>query len=215
MPILLFVASRRATEPVGPGTTPTNTPIPTQALSVVSTTPADGAKNIILNQQITIIFNRVFTQDEISFSIAPPISTSQQIKNNQLLVTPQQNFQQGTLYTYALKYASETTLPKTYSFTTVGPTQPYLPDTRPSGAAEQNNAFLIQNHPDVFLSNQTPYSASNFSVSSDFTQTPTGHFHFTVSLIGNSQDAKNAFIQWALSLGLTNEQIQQLDITYQ
>ncbi|MCL5439143.1 MAG: hypothetical protein M1268_04105 [Patescibacteria group bacterium] len=103
------------------------------------------------------------------------------------------------------------------------PTQLPIPTTeqliydRAGEMATEEENFQRKNHPDVFLSNKTPYSTANFSiVNPGFKSLPNGHYYFTITLMGTNKElSKTEFINWLLSLGLTNNQIQNLDITYQ
>jgi len=95
------------------------------------------------------------------------------------------------------------------------PIPTFLPDTQPTGAAQDEKKFQLQNSPDVFLSNQTPYSTKSFSVTSDFKTQPTGHFYFIVTLKSkDSAQDKISFLNWLKSLGLSDNQINALDVTY-
>lgn len=98
--------------------------------------------------------------------------------------------------------------------TTDGPTQTFLPDTQPSGAAEREDNFQKENHPDVFLSNQTPFENEMFLVESGYKSAPTGHFYFKIMLKGNYETSKKTVFDWMKSLGLLDTQIQKLDIEY-
>lgn len=70
--------------------------------------------------------------------------------------------------------------------------------------------------PDLFLSNNLPYQTHDFDASAAFTSSPTDHFYFTVvTKNGNPDGAKQKFLTWVQSLGLTQEQINKLDIRYE
>lgn len=183
------------------------------SLTIVSTQPADRATNIGVEEKIIVTFNRKPEADEVSFSISPDVYYFMEIQENKLLAIPQEKYSAGTQYTFAVKYKNPPYTSKTYSFTTIGPTQTTLPDTYPSGAREIEENFQRLNHPDVFLSNKTPYKTNTFSVSSRFVSVPIGHYAFTVTA-ANVEQAKKEVQSWLKSLELTDTQIQTLDIEY-
>lgn len=91
----------------------------------------------------------------------------------------------------------------------------YREDTAPEDGAESTDKYHLINYPDVYLSNQTPFSNDFFSITSEFINTPAGHFRFLVELKGTEQNAKKEFQKWLLSLGFNSTRIDQLDIVYQ
>ena len=191
-------------------------PSPMQSnLTVISTTPQNEAKNIPAEEKIIITFNRKLEASEVTVTFLPSLTVTIEIDENVLTVTPESPYKPGLKYTYVVRFPNTIILPKSYSFTTTGPTQPFLPDTQPTGAAEKEDNFQRENHPDVFLSNQTPYKGSSFTITSEFKSTPSGHFAFKVSLTGSDKSlAKNEFYNWLTSLQLTGQQITLLDIEY-
>lgn len=191
-----------------------DTPQPTSPpLNVISTRPENGSTNIAIDTKIIVSFNRIISADEIEFSISPATLYQQNVSSNTIVVNFDQLLQVGVTYTFVIK-TQKGTLGRTYSFTTLGPPQTFLPDTNP-GLNESDQAFQIQNHPDVYLSNQTPFATTQFAISSEFKTDPSGHFAFTLILKGSNKDAaKEAFIDWLISIGLTDDQIGLLDISY-
>lgn len=182
-------------------------------LTVISITPEDEAKNIPAEEKIIITFNRKFEASEVTVTLLPSLPVTTEIEENVLTVTPESPYKPGWRYTYVIRFPNTTILPKSYSFTTTGPTQPFLPDTQPAGAVEKEDNFQRENHPDVFLSNQTPYKGSSFTVTSEFKSIPSGHFAFKVNLTGSDKSlAKKEFNNWLTSFQLTGQQITSLDI---
>ncbi len=184
-------------------------------LTIISIAPENEAKNVPAEEKIIITFNRKLEASEVTVTLLPSLTVTTEIDENVLTVTPESPYKPGLKYTYVIRFPNTTILPKSYSFTTTGPTQPFLPDTQPTGAAEKEDNFQRENHPDVFLSNQTPYKGSNFTITSEFKSTPSGHFVFKVNLAGSDKSlAKNEFYNWLTSLQLTGQQITLLDIEY-
>lgn len=184
-------------------------------LNVVAVQPASGSLNNALSQKIVITFSHDVASTEASFSIAPTFSYNLSYLGNVISISPNEALLPGTTYTYVVKYADKNLPTKTYTFQTVGPTQKYLPDTKPTAAVDELNSFQRQNHPDVFLANHTPYRADTFSISSNYREGSDGHFYFVVNLRSNLADkGKSDFMNWLTSLKLEDEQIQKLDIDY-
>lgn len=199
-----------------PPTPPPSTPM-TKELSIIAVDPTDNSANRPLDQKIKITFNRNFSADEIDFRWAPTVNYSTQIDNQTLTATPQAQLTPGITYAFYVVFKQTNQPSKLYRFTTAGEKPTTLPDTFPSGAAKQAEDYNRQNYPDIFLANKLPYSTVDFeAVKAGFKQgTPEGRFYFTVTLKGDTVSSKNAFISWLKSLGLTDIQIQGLDIEYQ
>lgn len=200
---------------------PTPTPVSVQqirsgsSIKVTSSEPKSGTSNVPTNQKIVIELDRPFKDNEIEFSISPSVKYSYSVSGSTLTITPLEPLSPGTTYAYSVNYNVGDEAPKTYTFTTEGPTPSLSPNTFPSGAYEQEQNFQKQTYPDLFLKNQTPYSDSYFSITGAYKSTPTGHFAFTVVLTGDHTASQNDFLSWLKSLGLTDSQIQTLDISYQ
>lgn len=178
---------------------------------IIAVSPGDKELNVPLDAVITITFDRSFRPNEIAFSMAPQTESKLEVTDNILTVTPLY-LRQGMKYTYIIKYAVRANPSRTYSFTTEGPLQE-LPDTRDEEAVRRENEFQLANHPDVYLANQTPYSSPSFEVTAEFDnilQNP--RFIFTVTL--KQPAGKADFNAWAMSSGLTQEQLALLDIEF-
>lgn len=190
--------------------TPITTNQNTNPLSILTTDPLNNQTNVPINQIITITFNKNVLSGNITFTIQPSAQYVGNIVNNQYVVNLTSNLLPNTQYTYTI-HVHDRNL-GVYTFTTAG---------SQSGITNDNAAQTIKdwsrtNKPDMFLYNQTPYSTSDFSVSKDISQTAPYNAFFTVSLLGTDKNSgKQAFLQWLTSLGLTDQQIQNLDIRYQ
>lgn len=189
---------------------------PNSPLTVVSTNPQDKSLNAPLNSSITIIFNRTPKPNEFRFSSTPEIPGEFEIQGKKLTLKPLSPLLLSTTYSVVLGLLRGSEI-KVYSFVfnSLGPTPTPPPDTRPIELITQVENYQRENNPDVFLSNETPYSNSSFSISSAYTKTPSGHFFFSVSLKGANKDtSRSALITWIKSKGLSDSQIQNLDIRY-
>jgi len=216
--IFLFFMQKKNPSP-SPSFFPTPTTIanPPQngplGITIQNTTPQNNSDNVGLNQNIVIILNKPATLDQIAINISPNVPYTASIKGNNLIISPQTPLQPGTTYSYMVKYADSTTSDR-YSFTTVGeqPSSAVSP-TPVDNVPEMELEWQRVHQPDLFLSNKTPFETQDFSVTNDYTSTPTEHFYFTVT--SKTPNGRQAFLNWLTSLNLGNQQIQQLDIRYQ
>lgn len=197
-------------------TTPTPIPLPSNTasngLAIVNATPADKSTNVNTNQPIVITFNRTIASKDFSFTIASPISYTTSIDGNQFIATPSNPFDPGTEYYYTLQF-SDGVVTQKYIFSTSG--NGPISDPNYDNASAVNNAGYKILKPDLFLSNQTPYQANDFSVDYHISQIPDTHFVFEVTLTGEDKyRSKQEFLAWLHSLGLLDTQIKQIEFTY-
>lgn len=187
-------------------------------LVVVKTSPVNNQGDVPVDiKSITITFDQQVTVQDVPLAIAPDLPYKINAQGTSIIITPQAALQPGTVYFVVLRlYRSDGKIQLyTLSFKTTGATPTPLPNTRPPQSdIDQENQQQIQSAPDVYVSNQTPHNGGTFSVTSDYKSTPTGHFYFTVTLIGDPTTAKNDFINWLKSLGLNDSQISSLDVVY-
>lgn len=213
---LLFKNSSKNS--VLPQPTPANVLTITPAFNsyVISTDPSNGAVNIVPNKQVVVTFSKQFTKDELIVAVSPKISYSTRMFGTNLIIKPDTSWEAGVPYRYTVKYPNENIPPESFTFTVEGPTPTLLPDTGPSQEEiESYEEHERDTYPDVFLAGKTPYEDNFFSVTSDFTKTPTDHFYFTVTMKGdNSEESKNDFLNWLKTFGFTDNQINSLDISY-
>lgn len=194
---------------------PTPTPGATAALSMIKTDPVLNQKNVPLSQVISLEFNRSLTTSDISIISSPQTQFNTTINGSMLFLSPVSPLSRSTNYVVTISSSDHKKLIYTLVFSTEGPT-PTIIDTRPSGEPQKTDQLLLKNRPDAFLSNKLPYSTSDFKAVYSFKSAPTGHFAFTVTLLGSNKDSsKLSFIAWVKSFGLSDTQIGQLDITYQ
>lgn len=199
-----------------------NEPVPTLTAPVeggsyyvVSTTPVDKAINVPIDQAITMTFNRGVKLTDIEFGIDPNFKYSTQVVQNKLIIKPLENLTPSTIYTYSVNFPVTGEFAPSFSFISFGPTPQFQPNTAPKNYEEVEDKFLLEKHPDIFLSNKVPYSSRTFSISSLYKRQPSGHFAFIVELkdISTGQSKADA-VNWMKSLGLSGQQINQLDIEY-
>lgn len=185
-------------------------------LIVISSTPTDQAKNIPLDSQIAITFNKTPKKAQVRFTIQPKAEGEVEISNNTYIFKPNSQLSKSTSYLVTLGLLDQKpTGVHAFIFQTEGP-ELDIPSTREAEDFEQKQLdFQRENSPDVFLVNKVPYSEAGFSITSSFTESPTQHFYFNVTLKGSDKNqSKESFQGWLGSLGLTSSQIDKLDIRY-
>lgn len=213
--VFLSSSNKQAAPASNPNFIPTAIPIPTSSdsvpLQIIKTDPLDKTTAIPVNQIITITFNRNLAPQDVSFSIQPDAPHAASIVNNQLLINFTATLSARTVYTYTATHNGKV-ITHPYTFTTADAASVFTNDN----TAETLTNWSRVNEPDLFLYNRVPYASTNFSVEGASTQTEPYHFYFTVSLSGiNTDQDKKEFVAWLTSLGLTNDQIQKLDIRFQ
>lgn len=197
--------------------TPIPLPFTRASLIITSVNPSDKSQNIPLNTDITITFNRPFNLSEVYFSIAPHTGVNISVDKNILIITPQQRLLDGTTYSYIVFPNKNPQGLQTITFSTKGIESNQITDTRPYHISEDEDAYDLTYRPDLYLTNKTPYSTSNFTVQSTFQKSTKSEFLFIVNLLGNNKTVdKQSFLTWLISLGLTSDQINnKLVIKYQ
>lgn len=186
-------------------------------IRVLETNPVDGAKNVSVTQDITVTFTGSIQQRDIVIHTSPEIRyrlTDIPFQSNKIVLDIQEPLSAGVLYSVNVTYLPYPYHPRTISFTTTGPTQPDRPDTAPPDTEIIDRTYL-QDQPDLYLYNNTPYETAAFRITGAYTTFPNGHYGFDVVLLGDQQQAKQAFLQWLSSLGFNDTHIGQLDIRYQ
>lgn len=207
--------SNKTTVSVTPTTAYIPAPTIIPALYIISTSPPDKQNNIALNQQIEIHFNKGVTQSNVDFSIAPTISFTKTFQGNSLIIKPTTSYTPGTLYTYIIYYKNTNQDERTYSFTTTGPTQAYLPDTKPTGFAQEEKKYLQDEYPDAYVANNTPFESTTFKIDSAYKTEPNNHYYFIVTKkITDENQVRTDVNAWLSSLQLSPSQIQSLEIEY-
>jgi hypothetical protein len=203
------------TDRVVRGRQPTNVPtiVGEQPLAVVQTYPEDKAIGVPVDATIEITFNKPFEYKDFIYAMAP--ETEYQLRTaigNRITVTFPKGLQPSTVYTFKVNTLEQ--LPRTYTFTTAGTDPVEAPNTYPTGAAEVEEEFMRSENPDVFLRNNTPYEQAEFSVTSVYDERKSD-FVFTVTAKSTDRlRAREAFITWMQSLGMTNDDISKLQVTY-
>jgi len=190
--------------------------VKTNELDIVSVSPKDGAEEVSLDTTIRITFSRIPNENEIDFSMGPDSIYSQEINDNVLTIKPWQPLAEGTLYTYSVTFTDDNQKIRLYRFVTKGKLTETLPDTRSEDFIAEAEEQERINHPDIYITNKTPYENDSFSITSDFEPKTPAHYYFTVvSKTNNAASTAQAVDAWLQLQGLTEEQITQLDIRYQ
>lgn len=190
------------------------TPVITGAdsLMVTKVTPEDKSTGIPVGASLRIEFNKTVDPEKIIFTIAPAAPFRLKAENKVLTVTFNTALASGTTYTF--KVDPKETFPRTYSFTTDGPQPSLQPNTYPEGAAEIEDDFNKTNNPDIFVATRCPHEEATFSIVKKYNES-TRKFDFIVTTKGNKTQAQEDVQTWLASIGLSNDAISTLKITYQ
>lgn len=170
--------------------------------------PQNLSNGISLNEPIIMTFTKAISENNIHVTSDPAAVFSVNTQGNTVTLTPTTSLAQATLYTLTIVYDPQSPA-YIYSFRTIGAATDTFDFPH-----QRADADTIQNAPDVYLANRVPYKTTTFSVDAALSQA-TGTDVFTVLLTGaNKQQAKQDFITWVKSQGLTDQQIQSLIINY-
>lgn len=104
---------------------------PVNQFKINQVSPQNDSTNVPIDAKITISFDKNVHDGDVSFSLGSAVPFSLQVQNNTVVVTFNQPLSPGTFYTYTIKYPQSNNFPDTFSFTTTGPTQRFLPNTYP------------------------------------------------------------------------------------
>lgn len=192
--------------------TPVETPINQvrSALRLVHIDPQDNQDNVALDQKIQATFDKA--ANSIAFAIYPDIPFVISSQDTHVSITFSQPLVSDTVYSYNfLDSEGKIIISGTFATGTkadsVAPlSQEYDHLDSTADQAQQ------ESYPDVFLATYVPYETNSFSVTSVFSSSGEGHFSFTVSQ--KNSGGKKDFLSWLSSLGLTDGEIQKLDIQY-
>lgn len=215
--LLLVAILGSVKKPVVVEVVPSPTPVPEfiqSPFKVTNSNISDTSQHVPVNQPITFSFNQAVTTNSIHFFSFPQITATVTTSGNQFIVTPTTPLENNLIYTYTITDSQTGEVLKKGTLNTGGSDA-----TLPLSGRYQNldtvaEKDLLQTNPDIFLSNQTPYRQSSFSITSVFTQDPTSHYYFSVTLVGDQTQAKQNFLSWLNSLGFSDTQISSLDIRY-
>lgn len=205
--------------PLSPfGSIPTSIPAnPTNtnrgAFFIINSFPSNNSKNVATDTKVIITFNTSVSAQDFTFSFAPTIDYDATISGNTFTLTPKSPLNPGSIYYYVVTF-SEGGSSQKYKFTTTGQgpvSNPGIYDN----LRQLQNSWDKSFAPDVYVANHTPYTSGDFSVSSGHRANPPEHYYFSVLLKNTDQNsAKQSFLNWLQSLGLTESQIASLDISY-
>lgn len=171
----------------------------------------DGFDQVQLDQELVVTFNKSFSQEDVEVTVEPSFPYDTSVEGKQLIITPQRPLQPDTDYTLTVR--PTVSQERSFTFKTINPQDETDADTYPIGAREQSEEFQRINYPDVFLANQTPYETEQFVITHEY-DPGVGAFVFQVQLRGNIQESRQAFADWLVSLGMTGEQVDRVQIEF-
>jgi hypothetical protein len=186
---------------------------------VVSTSPADEAVGISPElEAITLTMSEDITEDDIQVFVAPITEHTVSVDGSTVTVAFEETLLEATTYSYSVQNSRLNSVPFTYSFTTVGPTPTPLPDTRDPDIFSEVQEYNKQNAPELYLISNVPYETDDFFIDFNFVlneETDEERIFFVVTLKGDEDQSRQAFLNWLSSIDLTPEQIEELDIEYE
>lgn len=179
---------------------------------LLSVFPPNGTNGVATDQNIIFTFNQPVATTSVSFSLFPDTPVMLFSRFNMIIASPEAAYQTGVIYQYSLLDLQGNKL-TTASFSAGVIPNPILPLVgRYPNLDTISDTSQRQSYPDVFLAGYVPYQENDFSVSSQFSASPSGHYVFSVT--ETSPQSKNGFLSWLHGLGLTDEQITRIEIHY-
>ncbi|MCR4263513.1 MAG: Ig-like domain-containing protein [Candidatus Roizmanbacteria bacterium] len=213
--LIVSLVLRRSYEEPSVSPTPT-LPAGVDPLRVISTVPKDNSENIPVTQQIVLSFNEPINLSDITILVSPETPYTTSIENNVLTIFPDPGWQESTAYRIAIRYPDPNKLPDTIDLITEGGGEITFPDTAPDPTSvAESEKFVLNERPDIFLKNKTPYAEESFSIISDY-DSETQKFTFLVEIPEGvtENDGKAATEEWMVLQGLTSSVINSLSIEY-
>lgn len=184
---------------------------------VLSSSPSDGQQQVsVTTKSLTLQLQGVSIQksEDVVIRIDPPTQFSYRAKDGRVQINFLSNLQEGITYSYSVSVNNGTPYIASFKTAGVGPTA--KPGIEPPGFYEEQMAQQKTKNPDIYLSNQVPYSSTTFLVESVFVEQPAEHFKFVVTRKGSATETqvKDELKKWILEQGITGAQYSSLDIVY-
>lgn len=205
-----------------PDTTITSEPIPTAVLDsssgnflknsvyITNRSPANGDQNVPLDTEaLAMELNQPVQSEDITLLITPEIDYTVEVRDTVIRFNFTSSLEGATVYSYSL-FLDQNETPINGTFVTFGNVEQLYPETRSETLFEDERDFQQINNPDVFLSNNVPYSARTFFIEARLVTQPTERFVFDVE-IKDPITGEEDMYEWIRSIGVTNSQIEQLE----
>jgi len=186
---------------------------------VVRIQPLPEASNVALDTNIELFFRTTVNIKDIFVEIVPEVSFTLLPKDNQITVQLDENLQPGILYAVNVGYRQRDSISFVFqsNFTTSGPTA--LPIQYDSlNIVKSDLEYARINDPDLFLSNNVPYTGTNFSIQSVsfLDENGAANYRFEVKPNRNASQITGEveLTAWLESLKITRDIRQKLSITW-
>lgn len=176
--------------------------------------PQNNATNVKINAPINVHFTKNVDLSGASITFNPPIKFQTYYNNQNLDIILTDHLQTNTSYHLNISIPADN-FSYDLSFTTGSDA---VIGTEPGIAEVQSYENSVrQSNPSLYLSNKVPFSNDLFVITlGPFKTVPNSHYSFYVSFKGgNHQASRDSLKGWLESLGLTDSQIESLDIAYQ
>lgn len=178
---------------------------------ILSTVPGNGASNVEINIPLRVVMNQPIDNVSLTAIVTPRVDYAIQKLGPVFFLTPRTTFAKNTQYT--IDILSGDTRFGSFSFTTG--TQEHVGTAPDEASLEDQEKFYLNNYPDVYLSNKIPFDSDQFFIKRGGVRLPPNERnYFIVTLKSDQENSKEVFLDWLRSLGLTDAQIQGLDIEY-
>lgn len=184
-------------------------------LRVIAISPVYNA-TVSPDQILAYTFNQTITSEDIVISLAPKTPFVSTFSEKKLVIKPSEKLLPGVYYRVVITQKKENRVFGPYRFSVKGEREVIQTNTKDAQLFDDTQKFDREQYPDIFLVNNTPYKGTLFEiVKHDFTTTPKPHNYFIVTIKGQINAAKASVVSWLKSLGLTQTQINSLDLRYE
>lgn len=171
----------------------------------------DNATHVPLEPNLIINFNRAIQRGDIDVDIKPSVPHTLTMVGANMSIDLRQPLQKLTDYTITVTTSTENR--KTFSFSTTDPALGYTQDTYRLGNVEQSNEYYRTKHPTLFVANNAPHETATFLLEATYDKS-SKDFLLTLYYKDTKEKALIEYTEWLVSLGMYDEQIQQISMDY-
>ncbi len=151
-----------------------------------------------------------------TFALYPTTAYEIDVRGRSITITFQEPLKEGVRYLYVIYPMAGDNGAYSFSFIVEG-TMPTveIPKYNSGEIGQRADEYTQAHRPDLHLANHLPYTSEYFYGSKALKRAPTFHYTFIFQLRGNDNDtAEQVARDWMNDIGLTDEQIETLDIAF-